>query len=225
MFEVVDWGLRDYGPALSAMRALRRARRKGTIPDTLILLEHPAVITVGVQGDDGGAEQAGVPVFRVERGGKSTYHAPGQLVGYPLVDLARRGNDVRRFVADLERLLVTVLRGYGVPAGTVPSRRGVWVGGERKIASIGIAVEEWVTFHGFALNVDLDLAPFERFRPCGMEGVVMTSMARELGVPVAVADVKRRVAQLWLADFLSPSPYASFPAAVPTPAVAAPSNP
>jgi lipoyl(octanoyl) transferase len=172
------------------MRELRRARRRGEIPDTLLLVEHPAVITVGVQGDDLASLPADLPVVPVERGGHSTYHGPGQLVGYPIVDLDRRGRDVRRFVGDLEGLLVEALDGVGVSAGTVPGLRGVWVDGKRKIASIGIAVEEWVSFHGFALNVDLDLAPFARFRPCGLDGSAMTSVARELDRRVELLELK-----------------------------------
>lgn len=197
MLDVRDWGRRDYAPALEEMRRLRRARRAGAIPDTLILVEHPAVITVGVEGDDVGAFPPDIPVVEVERGGKATYHGPGQLVGYPIVDLTARGQDVRRFVGDLERLLIRALAASGIAAGHVSGRRGVWIEGTRKIASIGIAVEEWVTFHGFALNVDPDLATFLRFRPCGFDGSVMTSMARELGRPVSLDLVRQPVREAW----------------------------
>lgn len=185
-----DWGLREYREALAEMRELRRARRRGEIPDTLILVEHPAVITVGVQGDDLASLPPELPVVPVERGGHSTYHAPGQLVGYPIVDLDARGRDVRRFVGVLEEVVIEAVASVGLTAGKVAGQRGVWVDGRRKIASIGIAVEEWVSFHGFALNVDLDLAPFARFRPCGLDGSQMTSVARELGRPVALSELK-----------------------------------
>lgn len=193
----VDWGLREYGDALEAMRDLRRRRRSGAIADTLVLVEHPPVVTVGVQGDDGGTTPPGVPVFRVERGGKSTFHAPGQLVGYAIVDLEPRGRDVRRFVRDLEELVIRALGPQGVRADRVDGRRGVWVAGVRKIASIGIAVEEWVTFHGFALNVENDLAGFRDLRPCGFDGALMTSVSREAGRPVAVDEVKPGVVAAW----------------------------
>ena len=190
MLSVVDWGLRDYRDSLSAMHGLVADRRAGRIPDTLVLVEHPPVVTIGVEGDDGAARASGLPVVQVERGGRATYHAPGQLVGYPIVDLEPRGRDVRRFVTEVEAALVESIAPFGVVGGHVPGRRGVWVGGARKIASIGIAVEGWVTYHGFALNVDLDLAPFDRFHPCGFEEPVMTSLAREAGRPVSVAEVK-----------------------------------
>lgn len=190
MLRVVDWGERDYVASLESMRAMVRARRTGEIPDTLILVEHPPVVTVGVEGDDGAAAASGLPVIQVERGGRATYHAPGQLVGYPVVDLAPRGRNVRGFVHEIEETVIRTIGEFGVRGGHLAGRRGVWVGEERKIASVGVAVEGWVTFHGFALNVDLDLAPFDRFHPCGFTGPVMTSLARELGRPVRVADVK-----------------------------------
>ncbi|MFG1530080.1 MAG: lipoyl(octanoyl) transferase LipB [Thermoplasmata archaeon] len=194
---LVDWGRREYGAALEEMRRLRRERRAGRIGDTLILVEHPPVVTVGVEGDDGAAAATGLPVVRVERGGKATYHGPGQLVGYAVVDLEPRGRDVRRFVHGLEELVVRALTPWSLPANRVPGRRGVWIDGCRKIASVGIAVEEWVTFHGFALNVSTDLGMFARFRPCGFSGEVMTSMERELERPVPLDAVRTEVARAW----------------------------
>ncbi len=193
MPNVVDWGRRDYLDALTAMRSLVRERRAGTIEDTLVLVEHPPVVTVGVEGDDGSAEESGLPVVFVDRGGHATYHGPGQLVGYPIVDLEARGRDVRRFVHEAEEVAVRAVATFGVAAGHVKGRRGVWVAGERKIASVGIAVDHWVTFHGFALNVDVDLDAFARFRPCGFDGSVMTSLAKETGRPVSVETVKPAV--------------------------------
>lgn len=198
---VVDWGTRDYRVSLAAMRALVRERQRGAVPDTLILVEHPPVVTVGVEGDDGGAAASGLPVVAVERGGQATYHGPGQLVGYPIVDLNPRGHDVRRFVHDVEEVVIRSLAGFGVTASHVRGRRGVWVGGERKIASVGIAVDHWVTFHGFALNVDVDLSAFDRFHPCGFDGSVMTSLARELGRPVPLGEARPRVVDAWNAVF------------------------
>ncbi len=205
MSAVVEWGRRDYSEALEAMRSMVRARREGTIPDTLILVEHPPVVTVGVEGDDGSAATSGLPTVSVERGGRATYHGPGQLVGYPIVDLAPRGKDVRRFVHDVEEVVVRSVAAFGVEAVHVHGKRGVWVGGERKIASIGIAVDHWVTFHGFALNVDPDLGAFERFRPCGFSGSVMTSLSREVGRPVHIAEVTPHLVEAWREVFTSPS--------------------
>ncbi len=199
-----DWGRREYGDSLAEMRALRTARRRGEIPDTLILVEHPAVITVGVQGRQGDVLPEGIPVFDVERGGKSTYHGPGQLVGYPIVDLTPRGRDVRRFVHDLEEVVIRALAELSIGAGRVNGQRGVWVDGQRKIASIGVAVEEWVAFHGFAVNVDTDLSVFRSFRPCGLPGEVMTSVARERRASASVDDLKGPVVRAWESVFSRP---------------------
>ena len=205
MLEVRDWGRREYGASLDAMRALVRERRAGRIDDLLILVEHPPIVTVGVQGDDGGAAASGLPVVAVERGGHATYHGPGQLVGYPIVDLDPRGRDVRRFVQEIEEALIASLAHWGIGASHVSGQRGVWVDGARKIASVGIAVEHWVTFHGFALNVDLDLEPFSRFQPCGMSGSRMTSIAREIGRPVPLESAKAPVIDAWRARFTTAS--------------------
>jgi len=202
MLPVVEWGRREYSESLDAMRALVRARREGAVEDTLILVEHPPVVTVGVEGDDGSAATSGLPVVPVERGGRATYHGPGQLVGYPIVDLALRGRDVRRFVHEVEELMVRSIAAFGIASGHVHGKRGVWVDGERKIGSIGIAVDHWVTFHGFALNVDPDLAAFHRFHPCGFSGSVMTSIARELDRPVRVSEVVPHVVEAWNTLFL-----------------------
>lgn len=197
MPDIAEWGVREYSVALDAMRSLVRHRRNGTIEDTLILVEHPSVVTVGVEGDDGSAAASGLPIVNVERGGRATYHGPGQLVGYPIVDLERRGRDVRRFVHEVEELVVRSLAPWGLSAGHVPGRRGVWIDGERKIASIGIAVDHWVTFHGFAVNVDPDLGAFDRFHPCGFSGSVMTSLSKELGRPVRIPEVVPHVVSAW----------------------------
>jgi len=196
------------------------ARRSGTIPDTLVLVEHPAVVTVGVEGDDGSAARSGLPVVAVERGGHATYHGPGQLVGYPIVDLTPRGHDVRRFVRDVEALVGGAIAPFGVHGAHVSGQPGVWVDGRRKIASIGIAVDHWVTFHGFALNVEPDLSAFERFRPCGLDGTLMTSLARELGRPVGIAEVRPHVIAAWEAGFAGSPPSempSPGPALVPAP--------
>ena len=209
--ELRDWGVREYGRSLEEMRLLRAARARGEIPDTLLLVEHDPVITVGVQGDDGESFPPGIPVHRVERGGKSTYHGPGQLVGYPIVDLSPRGRDVRRFVHDVEELVVRAVDEFGIHAARVPGRRGVWVDGARKIASVGIAVEGWISFHGLALNVSNDLAPFRGFHPCGFDGSIMTSVSAETGRPVAVADLKPPVERAFRVVFRAAEPV-RFPA-------------
>ena len=194
---VRDLGRREYVPVWELMKQLRRDRKAGKIPDTLILVEHPPVITVGVQGSDGEELPPDLPVHQVERGGKGTYHGPGQLVGYAIVSLDGRGRDVRRFVHDLEEMVVRCVASFGLPASRVPGRRGVWIQSERKIASVGVAIEEWVSYHGFALNVSTDLSIFRRFRPCGLEGSVMTSLEKELGRAVSLEDVKPRIVDSW----------------------------
>ncbi|HTP54778.1 MAG TPA: lipoyl(octanoyl) transferase LipB [Thermoplasmata archaeon] len=220
MPRVVDWGRRDYVSALEAMRTLVRERRAGQIEDTLVLVEHPAVVTVGVEGDDGAAAASGLPVVSVERGGRATYHGPGQQVGYPIVDLDRRGRDVRRFVRDVEGIVIRALAPLGIRAEHISGRPGVWADGERKIASIGIAVDHWVTFHGFALNVDPDLAAFARFHPCGFDGSVMTSVAKELDRPVSLEELRSPLVEAWEAQFSDgpiPMPAATVASAVAEP--------
>jgi lipoate-protein ligase B len=220
---VVDWALRDYASSLDAMRTMAKARRRGEVPDTLILVEHPPVVTVGREGDDGGAALSGLPVVPVERGGRATYHGPGQLVGYPIVDLDPRGRDVRRFVHDVESLVVDAVGEFGVRASHRSGQHGVWVDGERKIASIGIAVDHWVTLHGFAVNVDLDLTPFEQFHPCGLRGTVMTSVAREIGRPVSTGDLRPPVVRAWERRFGAPEPSdVAVPLVRPPPSVRSP---
>lgn len=201
-----DWGRREYADALAEMRSLRAERRRGQIPDTLVLVEHPPVITVGVQGSAGDVFPAGIPVYQVERGGRSTFHGPGQLVGYPIVDLTPRGRDVRRYVREVEELVVRALAVLGLTAARVEGQRGVWIDGRRKIASIGVAVEEWVAFHGFALNVGVDLAVFRSFRPCGLSGEVMTSVSKELGRPVSLEELYGPVLAAWESLFSAAAP-------------------
>jgi lipoyl(octanoyl) transferase len=197
VLEVREWGRTRYSDALARMRQLRSERARGLVPDTLILTEHDPVVTVGVGGADPATLPTDLPVVNVERGGLATYHGPGQLVGYPIVDLGSRGRDVRRFVHDVEEVVSVALRPLGIDAGRVAGKRGVWVGGQRKIASVGVAVEEWVTFHGFALNVSPDLEVFARFEPCGLPGRVMTSVAQELQRPVLLEALVPPVRAAW----------------------------
>lgn len=193
-FRPLAVGLLPYRQALELQENLLAARgRDGH--DTLLLVEHPAVITFG-RGADGAnllwssAElcAAGIDCLPCQRGGDVTLHSPGQLVGYPIVDLNRLDRDLHGYLRRLERLLITTLDRFGIVAGTLPGRTGVWVG-ESKIASIGIAVRRWVSWHGFALNVGNDLGLFRAIVPCGLPGVDMTSMSRELGRQITVEQV------------------------------------
>lgn len=183
-FEVICAGRVPYGEALDWQRRLAEERIAGRLPhDLLLLLEHPPVVTLGRNSHPAHLLQpAGVDVFEVERGGDVTFHGPGQLVGYPILDL--RGpphkQDLHWYLRTLEQALIDALAVLGISATRNPGYTGVWTEG-RKIASIGVHVKQWVTWHGFALNVTTDLGHFERIVPCGIPGVVMTSIDREGG--------------------------------------------
>lgn len=185
---VWDLGRRPYGEVLEFQRQLCRRRMAGELDhDVLLLVEHDPVITLGrgtraesLPIPPAELERRGTPVFEVERGGDVTYHGPGQLVGYPILDLQRYRPDLHWYLRQLEGALIDGLGAVGIAADRNPGRTGVWTAG-RKIASIGIHVKQWITFHGFALNVSTDLSPFDLIVPCGIRGVEMTSVARELG--------------------------------------------
>ena len=198
-WQVLDLGLQPFGAVLRQQEELVGQRLLGTVPDTLILVEHPPVVTLGrakqrgnLRLDPEALQARGIEYFEVTRGGDVTYHAPGQLVGYPIFDLRQHGRDVLRFCRGMEAALIAALGDFGIGAGAIPGKAGVWVG-EKKIASLGISVRRWVTFHGFALNVSTDLAGFEVIRPCGEDPDVMTCMAAILGSPVPMDEVRRRV--------------------------------
>ena len=180
--EVAAPGRIDYERAVAWQEALV-ARCLAGGPDALLLLEHPPVYTLGRGADPVHlrfAAQTGAPVVRTHRGGQVTYHGPGQLVGYPILDLRRRRPDVRWYLRSLESVLIGTLEDLGIAAGRREGLTGVWVG-PRKIASIGVALRRWVSWHGFALNVGADLAGFDAITPCGIAEVRMTSVAREGG--------------------------------------------
>ncbi len=184
-----------YAEALELQRSLAGAVTQGAIPDTVILLEHPPTVTLGRRTDDGELHLpagAGVEVVETDRGGKSTYHAPGQLVCYPILDLDRHGRDVRKYCRDLEETVIVTLAGFGLTAVRIDGLTGVWLEEPpRKIASLGVHVSRWVTTHGFALNVSLDPTPFtEWITACGLEDAAFTTMSLELGRSVSVDEVR-----------------------------------
>ena len=184
-----------YLEAWELQRSLAAAVSEGALPDTVVLLEHPPVITLGRRTEPGELhipESAEVEIVETDRGGKSTYHGPGQLVCYPIFDLTRHGQDVKRYCRDLEEALVRTLGAFGLEAQVIDGLTGVWLTPPpRKIASIGIHISKWVTTHGYALNVDLDPAPFtDWITACGIEDAAFTTIARELGRPVAVDEVR-----------------------------------
>ena len=180
-------GLVPYGEALAYQRDVARARIAGSIPeDVLLLLEHPPVITLGRSSKERHLlappevlAERGVELFEVERGGDVTFHGPGQLVGYPIIDLKRHRRDLHWYLRHVEEALIRALEEFGIVAERNPGYTGVWTVG-RKIASIGVHARDWVTWHGFALNVSTNLSYFDLIVPCGIESVTMTSIAREL---------------------------------------------
>ncbi|MBI4536846.1 MAG: lipoyl(octanoyl) transferase LipB [candidate division NC10 bacterium] len=197
--QVLHLGLVPYGEALGRQESLVAARLAGSVPDTLILVEHPPVVTLGRAKAPrnlrlGPAELAerGIAYFEIGRGGDATYHAPGQLVGYPIFDLRDHGKDVLGFCRGLERSLILTLADFGVTGRSVPGKAGVWVG-DKKIASLGISLRRWVTAHGFALNVSTDLAGFRVIQPCGEDPDVMTSLVERLGRSAAMDEVRGRL--------------------------------
>ena len=196
---IVDLGLLDYGKAWDLQHRLWEKRVAGELPDLLLLLEHPHVITLGRRGNRSfliaspeELEKKQVSLFHVERGGDVTYHGPGQIVGYPLLNLREYGYRLVRYVGQLEEVLIRVLRDFGIEAKTDPLNRGVWVGPE-KIASIGVAIKRWVSFHGFALNYVTDLDYFHLIHPCGLEGVRMTSRGKLLGRSIPREELKEKI--------------------------------
>ena len=196
-----------YDEAWALQRELVAARQAGAAPDTLVLLEHPPVITLGRAGEaarllGSRAELArrGVGFVETDRGGDITFHGPGQIVGYAIVDLAMRGRDLHRYLRDLESVLILALAEFGIRAGRVEGLTGVWVG-DAKVAAIGIRVSRWVTHHGFALNVDTDLSYFDLIVPCGIADKRVTSMEALLGRAVDRSGVEVALGRAFTAIF------------------------
>ena len=199
--EVRRLGRIPYADALAMQRSLVEDRRAGRIDDRLLLVEHPHVLTLGVRGDGGRSHilatsdalgSRGVEVHETGRGGDITYHGPGQIVGYPIMDLKPDRCDVHRYVRDIEEVLIRTASDYGVEAGRVEGLTGVWVGRD-KLAAIGVRIARWVTSHGFAFNVATDLEYFNLIVPCGISDRGVTSLARLLGHPVDRVEVEDRI--------------------------------
>jgi lipoyl(octanoyl) transferase len=191
----MELGLVPYRGAWDLQRSLAGAVSQGAIPETVIFLEHPPVVTLGrrtAAGELHVPDGAEVEVVETDRGGKSTYHGPGQLVCYPILDLRLHGKDVKRYVRDLEEALIRTLGGLGLTGERIEGLTGVWLTRPpRKIASIGVHISRWITTHGYALNVDLDPAPFtDWISACGLDDAAFTTIARELGRPVTVDEVR-----------------------------------
>jgi lipoyl(octanoyl) transferase len=207
-WQVEDLGLRPYAEVLAYQHELVRGRQRGELGDRLLLVEHPDVITLGRRrdADKNVLSPGSIPVVEIERGGDATYHGPGQLVAYPILQLEGGERDLHAYLRALEEAIIATCADLGLAAERNPGWTGVWVGPRpglqperRKLASIGIAVRRWVTFHGLALNVSTELSRFSALNPCGLEANVMTSLARELDRAIGLDEVRpllgRRLAQ------------------------------
>jgi lipoyl(octanoyl) transferase len=200
--EVRQLGVVPYDEGLALQRALVEERKADRVPDLLLLLEHPPVITLGVSGDGGRRhilatparlDELGIAVHEAGRGGDVTYHGPGQVVGYPIVDLKPDRCDVHRYVRDLEEVMIRTCGDYGVTAGRISGLTGVWVRAE-KIGAIGVKISRWVTSHGFAFNVNTNLEHFSLIVPCGIGDHGVTSLSAQIGRAVATDEVRARLA-------------------------------
>jgi lipoyl(octanoyl) transferase len=207
--EIRKLGLVPYGDALQLQRALVEERRADHVPDLLLLLQHPPVITVGVKGDGGRANilvtterlaELGIEISETGRGGDVTYHGPGQIVGYPILDLRPDRCDVHRYVRDLENVMIRVCTDYGLAAGCIKGLTGTWLGGE-KIGAIGVRISRWITSHGFAFNVSTNLEHFQLIVPCGIVNHGVTSLEKATGRRVAIEEVEDRFVDHFAAVF------------------------
>jgi lipoyl(octanoyl) transferase len=202
-------GLVPYDAALALQRSLVEQRRADQIPDTLILLEHPAVITVGVKGDGGRANilatpaelsDLGIDVSETGRGGDVTYHGPGQIVGYPILDLRPDRCDVHRYVRDIEEVMIRTCADYGITAGRIEGLTGAWVAGA-KIGAIGVRISRWITSHGFAFNVNTNLDRFNLIVPCGISDKAVTSLNRLVSRELPLGEVEDSLIRHFAAVF------------------------
>jgi lipoyl(octanoyl) transferase len=209
--EVRRLGTVPYAEALTLQRELVEERRAGRVPDLLLLLQHPPVITLGVKGDGGRSNvlvtderlaELGVEISETGRGGDVTYHGPGQIVGYPILDLKPDRCDVHRYVRDLEEVMIRVCADYGVSAGRITGLTGTWIGNE-KVGAIGVRISRWITSHGFAFNVTTNLSDFQLIVPCGITDRGVTSLERATGRKLSIADVEDCVVAQFASVFSS----------------------
>lgn len=198
---VLNLGLVSYEKAYYLQKRLHKFRREGRIDDVLILLEHQPVVTMGRGGkrdnilvSDQLLESKGIRVFEIDRGGDVTLHCPGQLVGYPILDLKIHGKNIYKYLRNIEEVIIRSLKVYGIDGQRIERHTGVWVGG-KKIASIGIGIKGWVTFHGFSLNINSDLSYFSLIKPCGFESRTVTSMSEILGRSVEPEDFSQQLTE------------------------------
>ncbi len=196
---LIEIGTTEYAYAWDLQKALHKARLEGAIPDTILFTEHRHTYTIGKSGGDDHLldsdeelRRKNVALFKIDRGGDITYHGPGQIVCYPIIDLNNYYLDVHRYLRDLEEVVIRTLRHYSIEAYREPDYTGVWVGGE-KICAIGVKISRWVTMHGFAFNVNTDLSYFGRIIPCGIFHKGVTSLSQVLGKPVEMSEVKNMI--------------------------------
>jgi lipoic acid synthetase/lipoyl(octanoyl) transferase len=199
---ILDLGVIKYEGAYAVQKELLRRRRLGKIGDSALLAEHEAVFTIGRPGsrknllvDEGALNAAGIRVIDTDRGGDITFHGPGGLVVYPVIDLKYRSRDLHRYLRELEDLAINFLAGYAVDGERVESQTGVWARGG-KIAFIGVGASDWVTYHGLSININIDLGYFGMINPCGLKGARVTSLAGILGAPVPMGEAKARMTRL-----------------------------
>jgi lipoyl(octanoyl) transferase len=207
--DVRHLGLVDYQAGLDLQKDLVEKRKQGLISDQLLLLEHPHVITLGARNHNASSNvletpdalaRKGVALFETGRGGDVTYHGPGQLIGYPILELPADRRDVHRYVRDLEEVLIQAVSDFGIAASRIPGLTGIWVG-DSKLAAIGVRISRWVTSHGFALNVSTDLSNFGLIVPCGIADKGVISMERLLGRPVPMTEVADAVVRRFAGVF------------------------
>lgn len=196
---ILDLGLVDYEESYRIQKELVSKKKLGEIEDSVIIAEHPPVFTIGRTGrrenllvSEEAIRKDNIKFLKVDRGGDITFHGPGQIVIYPIIDLKNRGKDLHRYLRDLEEVLIGFLKEYSVSGDRLKDRTGVWAGG-RKIAFIGIAATDWITYHGLSLNIDVDLKYFSMIRPCGLKGVEVTALNKILNRDVNMFDAKARL--------------------------------
>lgn len=192
--EVIDLGRRSYEDAYALQQARLEARIRGEVPDALFLVEHDAVVTRGRRSAVGDTDDVPFPVVTIERGGEATYHGPGQLVAYPVIELPEGRRDLHRYLRDLEQVVIDALETLGIAARREEGLTGVWIGGS-KVCSIGVAVRRWVTWHGLAVNVTTDLEAFRSFEPCGLRPDVMTRVVDHAGDADALMERTKRAVE------------------------------
>jgi len=197
---LVDLGYMEYEKSLHIQRAIVDKRQSRLLPDVLLTVEHPHVYTIGKRGKIEDVSQTTIPIIRVERGGAVTYHGPGQLVAYPIISLEEVRVDVPQFIRMLEEVGILLLKDYDVAAERIEGKAGVWVNG-KKIASIGLAIKNWITYHGIAININVDLRYFRAIKPCGFSPDIITSLNEILKREIPMDEAKRKFTQYFAKIF------------------------